>query len=191
MDQKLEDIDPDARKKYDKDMKQQAKESLRRDALHLSDDDFGSKHGRDRTAKETAARNANETAGYKAAESDAKKDARLNAEYDKIRGEIGVNQATKARRDKDIKSGQASLLLDDPYKDPNRAEMEKRAVKDQDEKTTNKAARGSPKGGGGGGGVPKIGAKRTPEFKKGGKVSSASKRADGCATKGKTKGRMV
>lgn len=28
-------------------------------------------------------------------------------------------------------------------------------------------------------------------FKKGGKVSSASKRADGCATKGKTKGRMI
>jgi len=46
-------------------------------------------------------------------------------------------------------------------------------------------------GGGGGGGIPKVGAKRTPEFKKGGKVSSASKRADGCATKGKTKGRMV
>lgn len=28
-------------------------------------------------------------------------------------------------------------------------------------------------------------------YKKGGSVSSASKRADGCATKGKTKGRMV
>jgi hypothetical protein len=28
-------------------------------------------------------------------------------------------------------------------------------------------------------------------YKSGGKVSSASKRADGCATKGKTKGRMV
>lgn len=28
-------------------------------------------------------------------------------------------------------------------------------------------------------------------MKKGGKVSSASKRADGCATKGKTRGRMV
>ena len=28
-------------------------------------------------------------------------------------------------------------------------------------------------------------------FKKGGKVSSASKRADGCAVKGKTRGRMV
>ncbi len=30
-----------------------------------------------------------------------------------------------------------------------------------------------------------------PMFKKGGSVSSASKRADGCAVKGKTKGRMV
>ena len=29
------------------------------------------------------------------------------------------------------------------------------------------------------------------EYKKGGKVSSASKRADGCATRGKTKGKMV
>jgi len=28
-------------------------------------------------------------------------------------------------------------------------------------------------------------------MKQGGKVSSASKRADGCATKGKTKGRFV
>jgi hypothetical protein len=37
-------------------------------------------------------------------------------------------------------------------------------------------------------------AKEKPEPKKmakGGSVSSASKRADGCATKGKTKGRMV
>lgn len=30
-----------------------------------------------------------------------------------------------------------------------------------------------------------------PGMKKGGKVSSASKRADGCAQRGKTKGRMV
>ena len=30
-----------------------------------------------------------------------------------------------------------------------------------------------------------------PKYKSGGKVSSASKRADGCATKGKTRGRMV
>ena len=34
-------------------------------------------------------------------------------------------------------------------------------------------------------------AKQEMGMKKGGKVSSASKRADGCAIKGKTKGRMV
>jgi hypothetical protein len=35
------------------------------------------------------------------------------------------------------------------------------------------------------------GVKMSTRFKKGGSVSSASKRADGCATKGKTKGRFV
>ena len=45
-------------------------------------------------------------------------------------------------------------------------------------------------GGGGGGGIIPLD-KRSPYFKKGGMVSSASKRADGCAIKGKTKGRMV
>jgi hypothetical protein len=35
------------------------------------------------------------------------------------------------------------------------------------------------------------GKKAATGMKKGGKVSSASKRADGCAVKGKTKGRMV
>jgi hypothetical protein len=48
-----------------------------------------------------------------------------------------------------------------------------------------------PSGGGGGGGVPKINRDITKNMKKGGKVSSASKRADGCATKGKTRGRMI
>jgi hypothetical protein len=33
--------------------------------------------------------------------------------------------------------------------------------------------------------------KKKKGMKKGGKVSSASKRADGCATKGKTRGKMV
>jgi len=35
------------------------------------------------------------------------------------------------------------------------------------------------------------GAGLTKAYKKGGSVSSASKRADGCATKGKTKGRII
>jgi len=32
---------------------------------------------------------------------------------------------------------------------------------------------------------------KKPAYKKGGNVSTASKRADGCCIKGKTKGRMV
>ena len=43
------------------------------------------------------------------------------------------------------------------------------------------------KSGGGGGGVPKSNRDLTKNYKAGGKVSSASKRADGCAIKGKTK----
>lgn len=46
-------------------------------------------------------------------------------------------------------------------------------------------------GGGGGAGIPKVGPRRPTDMKKGGAVSSASKRADGCATKGKTRGKMV
>lgn len=42
-------------------------------------------------------------------------------------------------------------------------------------------------GGGGGAGIPKVGPKRPTEMKKGGKVSSASKRADGCCIRGKTR----
>jgi hypothetical protein len=43
------------------------------------------------------------------------------------------------------------------------------------------------KGGGGGGGMPKLNRDITKNYKAGGKVSSASKRADGCAIRGRTK----
>jgi hypothetical protein len=46
-------------------------------------------------------------------------------------------------------------------------------------------------GGGGGGGIPKLNRDLTKNMKKGGAVSSASKRADGCAVKGKTKGKVL
>jgi hypothetical protein len=49
-------------------------------------------------------------------------------------------------------------------------------------------------GGYGGGDLEKGmmgGRMKKPTYKKGGVVSSASKRADGCAIKGKTKGRMI
>lgn len=48
-----------------------------------------------------------------------------------------------------------------------------------------------PRGGGGGGAMPKSNRDITKNYKAGGKVSSASKRADGIATKGKTRGRIV
>lgn len=40
-------------------------------------------------------------------------------------------------------------------------------------------------------GMKRGGKAKAKKYAKGGKVSSASKRADGCATKGKTKGRFV
>ena len=43
------------------------------------------------------------------------------------------------------------------------------------------------KSGGGGGGVPKSNRDITKNYKAGGKVSRASKRADGCAIRGKTR----
>ena len=46
-------------------------------------------------------------------------------------------------------------------------------------------------GGGGGMGTGKMNRDISKPMKKGGKVSSASKRADGCCVKGRTKGRMV
>ena len=39
--------------------------------------------------------------------------------------------------------------------------------------------------------IKKGGAIKSKKYAKGGSVSSASKRADGCATKGKTKGRII
>ena len=42
-------------------------------------------------------------------------------------------------------------------------------------------------GGSGGGGMPKLNRDITKNMKSGGKVSSASKRADGCAIRGKTR----
>lgn len=53
---------------------------------------------------------------------------------------------------------------------------------------TTAAGRGeTSKGGSGGGGIPKLNRDLTKNMKAGGKVSSASKRADGCAIRGKTR----
>jgi membrane protein involved in colicin uptake len=81
------------------------------------------------------------------------------------------------------------------------AEAEEKALRQKAiEELTNKkgtslnreAARGgSGSGGSGGMGMPKLNRDISKNMKAGGKVSSASKRADGCAVKGKTRGRIV
>jgi hypothetical protein len=83
------------------------------------------------------------------------------------------------------------------------AEAEEKALRQKAiEELTNKkgtnlnreAARGGARSGGGGGSSQSLIQKMNPlskPYKAGGKVSSASKRADGCCVKGKTKGRMV
>jgi len=80
------------------------------------------------------------------------------------------------------------------------AEAEEKALRQKAiEELTNKkgtslnreAARGgSGSGGSGGMGMPKLNRDISKNMKKGGKVSSASKRADGIAMKGKTRGKM-
>jgi hypothetical protein len=52
---------------------------------------------------------------------------------------------------------------------------------------TTAAGRGETSKGGGGGAMPKSNRDLTKNYKAGGKVSSASKRADGCAIRGKTR----
>jgi len=54
-----------------------------------------------------------------------------------------------------------------------------------------KARGGVSSGGSGGMGTGKMNRDITKNYKKGGKVSSASSRGDGCAQRGKTKGRMI
>ena len=83
------------------------------------------------------------------------------------------------------------------YKDVDRYENE-RLMKRAEEMAKSKEARSSGIRGGGMGGagvIPGIkgGGTKNPNFemKKGGVVSSASKRADGCCVKGKTKGKIV
>ena len=153
-----------------------ANESLKHDALHLSNDDFGSKYGRDRTAKENAARSANETAGYKAAETDARKEGRkgdIQSFADKRSAE---SKAAAEQRMKDYSEGKAKSM------EQFNANMQK--IGDAHDAKMKAAKSG---GGGGGAGIPKVGPKRPTEMKKGGKVSSASKRADGIAIRGKTR----
>lgn len=86
-------------------------------------------------------------------------------------------------------------MFEKEFKELKRAEEEKKAKERQklEERPLPKHHR-MPGSGGAGGMKPDTditASKKLPKMAKGGSVSSASKRADGCATKGKTKGRIV
>jgi len=141
------------------------------DILSLSDDDFGSKYGRDRTAKEVATKNANDAAGYKAAEADFKKENKA---------------ANRAAQEALKKYG----ITPRPGFDPNGPNLPDNV----DRPSTTRAKYAASGSGAAGSGLDiegKTGRNVKPKLKAGGMVSSASKRADGCAIKGKTKGKMI
>lgn len=85
-------------------------------------------------------------------------------------------------------------MFEKEFKELKRAEEEKKAKERQklEERPLPKHHR-MPSGGGGGmkPDTDITASKKLPKMAKGGSVSSASKRADGCAMRGKTKGRMV
>jgi hypothetical protein len=75
-----------------------------------------------------------------------------------------------------------------------RGEKQLRDLVDREGFSRSTSGKLSPKGGGGGGMKPDTditASRKLPKMAKGGTVGSASKRADGCAQRGKTKGRMV
>jgi hypothetical protein len=118
-------------------------------------------------AADTAARNAADSAKTKAAQTsfDFGGPEKDTTTQDKARARAAENQEFKDKRVKP-----SPLVVE--------AELAK-----MKELTAPKS-----KGGGGGGGFsPKSGLNKKPEYKSGGKVSSASKRADGIALRGKTR----
>jgi hypothetical protein len=73
-----------------------------------------------------------------------------------------------------------------------KAKVEKERPRTYTERLQDMGRLPKPSGGGGSGSAGEIKALTNPRaMKKGGKINSASKRADGCCIKGKTKGKMV
>jgi chromatin remodeling complex protein RSC6 len=89
------------------------------------------------------------------------------------------------------KDPKAKAAENEEFKDKRqpKSELIRQAEIDKMKEILNKPKTGG--GGGGGTGIGKMNRDITKNMKAGGKVSSASKRADGCCVKGKTKGRMV
>ena len=123
---------------------------------------------------------------------------RLKNDLDDAFGEHTVKQANEARLVKDARTGQRSLFLD-YFDDENKKGMKQAAVdkfnKADEEKEAKKAYDANRKaaarsgGGGGSGSMTDPMERKTKPYNKakGGVIKSASKRADGCCIKGKTR----
>lgn len=115
-------------------------------------------------------------------------------EPQKVKKEAGKRETTPAKRSAQTQTD----MFEKDFKELKRAEAEKnfKAQQKLEDRPLPKHQRASSARGGGGGGmspadIEKVPGKRLLKMKKGGSVSTASRRADGCAVKGKTKGRMV
>jgi hypothetical protein len=105
-----------------------------------------------------------------------------------VRAGVKAGKAVAEKLKKDLTGGAATGVRLNMGKLPGKAAAEKLGMKDASDTEKRNAAAYLRKG------YMDEDARdmaKQKAFKSGGSVSSASKRADGCATKGKTKGRMV
>lgn len=110
--------------------------------------------------------------------------ARRSKKYDiPVSGEEGKTASGLPREARGMKSNRIANLPSDDASESNKERQNKKAME---------AARlmgmiaGGPTGS-----IAEAAARKATGYAKGGKVGSASKRADGCAIKGKTRGRIV
>jgi len=106
-----------------------------------------------------------------------------------LEAEMDRQAKNKAAKDEEAKEKRASKRAENEEFKDKRVKPSPIVVESELAKMREITAPKSKGGGGGGGGtgMPKTGLNKKPEFKSGGKVSSASKRADGCAIRGKTR----
>jgi hypothetical protein len=112
---------------------------------------------------------------------------RMNFGNPALEAEMDRRAQEKADRDKEAKDKAMARKAENAEYADKRVKASPLTV--QSELAKMKEILAKPKGGGGGGGgvSPKSGLNKKPEYRAGGKVSSASKRADGCAIRGKTR----
>ena len=141
--------------------------------------------------KETAEANkAKEAKRSEAAKQPKAEQTRMDFGNPALEAEMDRQAKNKAAKDEEAKEKRASKRAEnEEFKDkrvkPSPIVVEAELAKMKE--ITAPKSKSSGGGGCGGTGMPKTGLNKKPELKAGGKVSSASKRADGCAIRGKTR----